>query len=199
MKSLVHISKAAKVGLATALLVVIGIAGANPNQNSPKTQPAAVLGNQSQSSSPAKQEPAEPIKTTKELTTTVAVPYESETVQSPSLEKGTTKITTQGVDGVKTQVWTVTYLDGTETSRELKSESLTTPPVTEVTTIGTKAAALYCPNGTYINSASNTVCRPYESTSAPAGATALCRDGTYSFSQSRSGTCSHHGGVARWL
>jgi hypothetical protein len=35
--------------------------------------------------------------------------------------------------------------------------------------------------------------------SAPPGATALCRDGTYSFSQHRSGTCSHHGGVAKWL
>jgi hypothetical protein len=35
--------------------------------------------------------------------------------------------------------------------------------------------------------------------SAPPGATALCRDGTYSFSKHRSGTCSHHGGVARWL
>lgn len=35
--------------------------------------------------------------------------------------------------------------------------------------------------------------------SAPPGATALCRDGTYSFSQHRSGTCSHHGGVAAWL
>jgi hypothetical protein len=35
--------------------------------------------------------------------------------------------------------------------------------------------------------------------STPAGATAECRDGTYSFSQHRSGTCSHHGGVARWL
>ena len=34
---------------------------------------------------------------------------------------------------------------------------------------------------------------------APRGATARCRDGTYSFSQSRSGTCSAHGGVARWL
>ncbi len=33
----------------------------------------------------------------------------------------------------------------------------------------------------------------------PAGATALCKDGTYSFSQHHSGTCSHHGGVARWL
>ena len=35
--------------------------------------------------------------------------------------------------------------------------------------------------------------------SPPAGATAQCRDGTYSFSQHRRGTCSHHGGVARWL
>lgn len=34
---------------------------------------------------------------------------------------------------------------------------------------------------------------------APEGATARCRDGTYSFSQSRRGTCSHHGGVAEWL
>lgn len=34
---------------------------------------------------------------------------------------------------------------------------------------------------------------------APAGATAICRDGTYSFSQSRSGTCSSHGGVLRFL
>lgn len=35
--------------------------------------------------------------------------------------------------------------------------------------------------------------------SVPAGATALCRDGTYSFSRNRRGTCSHHGGVAQWL
>lgn len=39
-----------------------------------------------------------------------------------------------------------------------------------------------------------------EPTSAPpSGATAICRDGTYSYSKSRSGTCSGHGGVARWL
>jgi uncharacterized protein YraI len=33
----------------------------------------------------------------------------------------------------------------------------------------------------------------------PAGATAICNDGTYSFSANRRGTCSHHGGVAQWL
>lgn len=56
-----------------------------------------------------------------------------------------------------------------------------------------------CLNGTYVNSAGNTVCRPEQSSTVPAGATAICRDGSYSFSQSRRGTCSYHGGVAQWL
>ncbi|MFJ8786976.1 DUF3761 domain-containing protein [Streptomyces sp. NPDC102476] len=34
---------------------------------------------------------------------------------------------------------------------------------------------------------------------APAGATAQCNDGTYSYSAHRRGTCSHHDGVAVWL
>jgi hypothetical protein len=34
---------------------------------------------------------------------------------------------------------------------------------------------------------------------APANATALCNDGTYSESQHRSGTCSKHKGVKQWL
>lgn len=33
----------------------------------------------------------------------------------------------------------------------------------------------------------------------PSGASARCRDGSYSFSLNRRGTCSHHGGVAKWL
>jgi hemolysin activation/secretion protein len=53
----------------------------------------------------------------------------------------------------------------------------------------------------YINSRGNTVQSPTKSQngSVPAGASARCRDGTYSYSQSRRGTCSHHGGVAQWL
>ncbi len=58
-----------------------------------------------------------------------------------------------------------------------------------------------CPNGTYENSNGNTICDPYtpENGEQPAGATAECEDGTYSFSEHRSGTCSDHGGVKRWL
>ncbi|MCL2282634.1 MAG: DUF3761 domain-containing protein [Fibromonadales bacterium] len=52
-----------------------------------------------------------------------------------------------------------------------------------------------CPNGSYTNSKGNTVCSP--SKNNVGGATAICKDGTYSYSQSRQGTCSRHGGVAR--
>ena len=31
------------------------------------------------------------------------------------------------------------------------------------------------------------------------GATALCKDGTYSYSQSCAGTCYDHGGVVQWM
>ena len=51
----------------------------------------------------------------------------------------------------------------------------------------------------YQNTHGSTVQAPTQYNKAPQGATAVCRDGSYSFSRSRSGTCSHHGGLARWL
>jgi competence protein ComEC len=50
------------------------------------------------------------------------------------------------------------------------------------------------------------VCNPPSATPQPStptvttcsGATAICNDGTCSYSQHRSGTCSHHGGVRQW-
>jgi uncharacterized protein YgiM (DUF1202 family) len=51
----------------------------------------------------------------------------------------------------------------------------------------------------YTNTAGQRVQSPTYYPTAPRGATARCVDGTYSFSQNRRGTCSHHGGVAQWL
>jgi uncharacterized protein YraI len=51
----------------------------------------------------------------------------------------------------------------------------------------------------YTNSKGERVQSPTYYNKPPAGASAECRDGTYSFSRNRRGTCSHHGGVKRWL
>jgi uncharacterized protein YabE (DUF348 family) len=178
-----------------ALLIVGGIfviaAAAN--------QPANV--NTSNTSDKATQTQTQQDVTTNEVAETEAIPFDSTTADDPTLAKGTTKITTTGVNGTKTLTYVVTYVDGKQTSKQLKSSAVTTQPINQVTAIGTYEPPVQpsCPNGSYVNYAGNTVCSPYQSTSAPAGATARCVDGTYSFSQSRSGTCSHHGGVAAWL
>ena len=55
--------------------------------------------------------------------------------------------------------------------------------------------------GSYVNKEGYSVHRPAHTASGnvPSGASAQCHDGSYSFSMSRRGTCSHHGGVSRWL
>ena len=84
----------------------------------------------------------------------------------------------------------------------------TTPPVQHQTTTTPSMARPANPpatqpalsnNNHYINSIGDVVHSPAKASSVPAGASAVCCDGTYSFSQHRQGTCSHHGGVSRWL
>lgn len=55
-----------------------------------------------------------------------------------------------------------------------------------------------CPINYYRNVSGRCVNRPVQSSTVPKGASARCRDGGYSFSQNRRGTCSYHGGVAQW-
>lgn len=56
-----------------------------------------------------------------------------------------------------------------------------------------------CDSDYYLASSGDCVHRPMAAASVPDGASARCEDGTYSFSEHRSGTCSHHGGVEEWL
>lgn len=185
-----------KVGLGILALFVIATIGGSHQQTN--------LNSSSTSNKTVSSSTKAPTVTTKTETDTKAIPFTSSTVDDSSLAKGTTKVTTAGVDGSETLTYKITYTNGKQTDKKLVSTSITTQPVNQVTAVGTYVAPApaptpSCTNGTYVNSAGNTVCSPESSPSASAGATAQCVDGTYSFSQSHSGTCSHHGGVATWL
>jgi hypothetical protein len=62
----------------------------------------------------------------------------------------------------------------------------------------TSAAAAYaCNNWHYVNSSGHVVHSP-SCGREHLHQTAICRDGSVSFSEHHSGTCSHHHGVPRW-
>lgn len=140
-----------------------------------------------------------PVVETKTETKQIPIPYETITRDDSTLERGTTRVSQVGVEGLREETYAVTYTDGRETSRELTSSQVIKQPVAKIILNGTYVAPQQpvCQNGTYTNSNGQIVCRP--SAQNTGGATAVCRDGTYSYSQSRRGTCSHHGGVRDWL
>lgn len=51
----------------------------------------------------------------------------------------------------------------------------------------------------YTATSGHHVHRPVQANRPPVGASAQCGDRSYSFSENHRGTCSHHGGVSRWL
>ncbi|WP_043724625.1 G5 domain-containing protein [Micromonospora maris] len=77
---------------------------------------------------------------------TKKVPYKTRTVNDSSLAKGTKKVRTPGVPGVKTLTYEVTVIDGEETAKELIKSEITKQPVTRVVRIGTKEAPRCDPN-----------------------------------------------------
>jgi uncharacterized protein YabE (DUF348 family) len=72
--------------------------------------------------------------------TTEAIAFTSSTVKGTAVAKGTTKVTTKGVDGVKTSTFQVVTVDGVEESRTLLSQT-EKPATNQVTTVGTKVSA----------------------------------------------------------
>lgn len=160
-----------------AVLFLGSVAGAMGNAPSPAAQTTETM--------QSVQQQAKPVVTTKEITETSAVPFTNTTIEDNTVASGMTTITTAGIDGVRTKTWVVTYTDGEQTGQVLKNDEVTTPPVMQVTTVGTYIA----PTTAFTTATTNS-----EST----GAAAQCRDGSLSYSQHRSGTCSHHGGVATW-
>lgn len=69
---------------------------------------------------------------------TEEIPYESIREEDPSLPKGEEVVGQVGVVGEKVVTYQVTYVNGEEVSREVKSEEITIEPVNEIIKVGTK-------------------------------------------------------------
>jgi len=106
-----------------------------------ETQPASPL-----ASSPAPS--ATPTVEIKRVTQAVRIPYTTRHVSDSSLPKGTQKVRTRGVDGVKTLTYQVTLTNGQQTSKTLVSQEVTKQPVAQVVAVGTKSVSKCDPNYT---------------------------------------------------
>ncbi|MFJ8917052.1 DUF3761 domain-containing protein [Amycolatopsis sp. NPDC102389] len=73
------------------------------------------------------------------------------------------------------------------------------PKTTQATPTAKAPNLAECGSDYYRNTDGVCVHRPATGPGAADGATALCKDGSYSYSQNRRGTCSGHGGVRTWL
>ena len=72
-----------------------------------------------------------------EQTYTVAIPYETVYVDDDNMEKGATKVRTQGAEGEMLCTAAVTYVNGQETAREMLTEEVKTEAVNKVVAVGT--------------------------------------------------------------
>ena len=81
-------------------------------------------------------------------------------------------------------------------AQESGSTSISTAKTQNVSAVKTSPIASNCGQDYYKNVDGTCVHSP---SSSPQGATAICGDGTYSYSLHRQGTCSHHRGVDEWL
>lgn len=122
-----QLKKPEKILLVIGFVLVLGGVGGALTDDQPRPEPAA----------PAKSEPKEPKITYDTVTEEKDMPFGSTTVNDPNLSKGTKRVTTRGVDGVRKLIYKVTYEDGVEASRKLVRSVTARQPVTQVTTIGT--------------------------------------------------------------
>lgn len=85
-------------------------------------------------------ESKKPVVVIKDEKKTEPVKFKTESKEDPSLNKGETTVTREGVNGERTLNYKVTYTDGVETDRELISETLTKEPINKVVFKGTYVA-----------------------------------------------------------
>ncbi|PXA75944.1 resuscitation-promoting factor [Auritidibacter sp. NML120636] len=78
------------------------------------------------------------VVTTEEVVEEETIEYETVRENDDSLEKGKTKVETKGENGTAEVTYTVTVIDGEESSREETHRQITKEPTDEVVKVGTK-------------------------------------------------------------
>ncbi|WP_295034380.1 G5 domain-containing protein [uncultured Microbacterium sp.] len=126
------------LALGAAALLLIGGGAANG-----ATRPAMVTADVTSSATPrsfvAAAPTPTPVPTTYEMVDVVTViPFERSTVDDPERDLGVMEVVTAGVEGSKVTTYRVTKIDGKEIGRTVAKETVTLPPVTEVTAHGTR-------------------------------------------------------------
>ncbi|MDB6877695.1 G5 domain-containing protein [Bifidobacterium longum] len=71
-----------------------------------------------------------------EKTRTSVIPFSTQTIIDPNLAEGQADVRQQGVNGEKTQVYDVTYVDGVAESETLKSETVTSMAIDQIIAVG---------------------------------------------------------------
>lgn len=125
------------------------------------------LGKSSVPSNVQSEEKPEPIIKTKTVTEIHEEPFKTEARDDATLAKGTKKVVQEGEKGISTVVYEKVYEDDVLKRSKVISSTVTKEPVNKVVINGTYEASKasyanpeYCPNGTYINTYGQVVCRP---------------------------------------
>ncbi|MCU1407638.1 MAG: hypothetical protein JWQ43_3941 [Glaciihabitans sp.] len=117
-----------------------------------------------------------PVVEVREEIVSATVDFVAVNVDDASAEIGSNRISTVGVAGVRESTFQVTITDGVETARTMVGEVVTTAPVDQVTSIGTKPVAVAAPVAP--PAATGSGCDPNYSGCVPVASDVDCAGGT---------------------
>lgn len=141
-KFLLRSRRAAGIALAASFVMMLVGGAVSPVQTTATAnlaQQTSDAGASDSSTAPTLEEP-EPRESSRREQTTSVIPFASTTIDDPDSDIGTSTVTVEGVDGVMTTIWRITFTDGKETGREKISEEVTLAPIDQVTSVGSRVA-----------------------------------------------------------
>ena len=168
----------AGVGFGVIALVMFVLTGVTAPDTTSQQKTGATDTKNTLSQSQAKELKPEPVVTTDTVTETQEIAFGKTSVNDSTRTKGTSMITTAGVNGIKSLTYQVTKTDGVETNRKLVKEAVTAQPITEVTSIGTKVVAAAKPKSTPAPSASSGCDPNYSGACVPIASDVDCGSGS---------------------